>query len=174
MPLAASARSVSPSMFRWLTCCRRWSESATGEVDLADQHDGRSLVAAQGRRRNAKNESVVLGELLSEGAIAPLLMIRRGRYKYVFSEPDPEQLYDLVDDPHELHNLATQPDHAQRIQAFRAELAERWDAEAPCGSRSLPASDGDGSLPGRCCWANTRRGIFSPIRTPHNNTCAGI
>ncbi len=105
-------------------------ELATGEVDLADQHDGRSLAPLLRGDANAKNESVVLGELLSEGAIAPLLMIRRGRYKYVFSEPDPEQLYDLVDDPHELHNLATQPDHAQRIQAFRAELAERWDAGA--------------------------------------------
>ena len=73
-------------------------------------------------------EPIILGELLSEGAIAPLLMIRRGHYKYIYSEPDPEQLYDLENDPHELHNLADQPDHAAMIQDFRAELAQRWDS----------------------------------------------
>jgi choline-sulfatase len=68
----------------------------------------------------------VVGEILFEGAIAPCFMIRRGRYKYIYSEPDPEQLYDLESDPHELVNLAGQPDHETVLRAFRAEIDQRW------------------------------------------------
>jgi choline-sulfatase len=72
----------------------------------------------------------VIGEYLAEGAIAPLVMIRRGRYKFVHSPVDPDQLYDLHEDPDELHNLAPVPDHASRIEEFRTETARRWDLPA--------------------------------------------
>ena len=36
----------------------------------------------------------------------PLVMIKRGRYKFVHSPADPDQLYDLIEDPDELRNLA--------------------------------------------------------------------
>jgi choline-sulfatase len=57
-------------------------------------------------------------------------MIRRARYKFVHSPVDPDQLYDLVDDPDELVNLAALPAHATRVQQFRAEVASRWDLSA--------------------------------------------
>jgi len=57
-------------------------------------------------------------------------MIRRGRYKYIYSEPDPEQLYDLEDDPHELHNLADQPAYDALRGRFFEELMARWDPGA--------------------------------------------
>ena len=68
--------------------------------------DGRSLlphIAGSG------GHDEVLGEYFGEGAIAPLLMIRRGTYKYIRSRPDPEQLYDLAADPLEQVNLAKDP-----------------------------------------------------------------
>ena len=40
----------------------------------------------------------VIGEYLGEGAIAPLLMIRRGRTSSSHAS-DPDQLYDLASDP---------------------------------------------------------------------------
>ncbi len=37
-----------------------------------------------------------------------------------------EELYDTQADPHQLHNLATDPAHAERLRAMRAEL-HRWE-----------------------------------------------
>jgi choline-sulfatase len=70
------------------------------------------------------------GEYLGEGAVAPVLMIRRGRYKYIYSEPDPEQLYDVVADPRELTNLAGRPNHEATRRAFHAEAIEKWNPSA--------------------------------------------
>jgi choline-sulfatase len=72
----------------------------------------------------------VIGEYLAEGAIAPLVMIKRGRYKFVHSPVDPDQLYDLLDDPDEVRNLALVAQHAARVQEFRAEVLQRWDMPA--------------------------------------------
>ncbi len=57
-------------------------------------------------------------------------MIKRGRYKFVHSPVDPDQLYDLTDDPDEVRNLAATPAHASIVQAFKEEVAERWDLPA--------------------------------------------
>jgi len=48
----------------------------------------------------------------------------RGRYKYVFNGFDEDELYDLEEDPHEMHNLAGDPSH----QAIAEEMAARmWE-----------------------------------------------
>lgn len=91
---------------------------------LPEPLDGRSLWP---HLTGAGGHDEVVGEYLGEGAIAPLVMLRRGALKFVHSPADPDQLYDLVADPLELHNLATDPDHAAIVKAFRTEMAERWD-----------------------------------------------
>ncbi|MDE1922346.1 MAG: choline-sulfatase [Gammaproteobacteria bacterium] len=85
---------------------------------------GGSLVPALG---GAAGADQVIGEYLGEGAIAPVVMIRRGRHKFVHTRVDPDQLYDLVDDPLELRNLAAEPAHSASVRKFRTEVAERWD-----------------------------------------------
>jgi choline-sulfatase len=72
----------------------------------------------------------VIGEYYGEGALAPLLMIRRGRWKFITSLTDPDQLYDIQADPDERENLAEAPAHGETLAGFRAEAAERWDQEA--------------------------------------------
>ena len=57
-------------------------------------------------------------------------MIRRGRFKYIRSKPDPEQLYDLAADPLERENLARDPAHAKTVESFRKDALARWDEEA--------------------------------------------
>ena len=68
----------------------------------------------------------VIGEYLGEGAIAPIVMIRRERYKFIHTPVDPDQLFALAADPGELVNLAAHPQHAAQVSAFRDEVARRW------------------------------------------------
>jgi len=89
--------------------------------------DGRSL--RPHLERGAGHDEVI-GEYLAEGAIAPIVMIRRDRWKFIHSPADPDQLYDLSADPRERDNLATRPDHAGRVAEFRAEVSRRWDLAA--------------------------------------------
>jgi choline-sulfatase len=87
-----------------------------------------SLLGQDGAGRAA--EPMVLGEYLAEGAIAPIVMIRRGTLKFVHSPADPDQLYDLAADPDERRNLAAEEAHRVTVQAFRAEIARRWSLAA--------------------------------------------
>ena len=57
-------------------------------------------------------------------------MIRRGRYKFIHSPADPDQLFDLASDPHERVNLAGDPASAALAEEFRREVAARWDLAA--------------------------------------------
>ena len=70
----------------------------------------------------------VAAEYLGEGVNAPAVMLRRARHKYICCETDPEQLYDVESDPHELVNVAaSEPD---LCASFRAEVERRWDMPA--------------------------------------------
>jgi len=96
-------------------------------ADCATPLDGGSLTA---QLAGAPGRDEVIGEYLAEGAIAPLVMIKRGRYKFVHSPVDPDQLYDLTEDPEELTNLAPTTAHQARVREFRAEVGRRWDLPA--------------------------------------------
>jgi choline-sulfatase len=98
-------------------------------MSYADKLDGYSLLPwLEGGE--ITDPAPVYGEMLGESAITPVFMVRRGRYKYVFSQSDPEQLYDLVADPHELNNLATVQEHEQVRATFYKEMTSRWDPAA--------------------------------------------
>ena len=86
--------------------------------------DGTSLLPALEGSGTPSGE--VIGEYLAEGAIAPVVMIRRGRYKFVHSPVDPDQLFDVSADPDERVNLAAQGQRATLVADFRSEVARRW------------------------------------------------
>jgi choline-sulfatase len=96
-------------------------------AEYATPLDGSSLAS---QLAGAVGRDEVIGEYLAEGAIAPLVMIKRGRYKFVHSPVDPDQLYDLAEDPDEVRNLAPMPQHAARVQEFLGEVSRRWDMPA--------------------------------------------
>jgi choline-sulfatase len=75
-------------------------------------------------------ETTVYGEYLAEGVVAPMFMIRRGNWKFVCCDTDPDLLFDLESDPDELVNLATVPEHHERIAGFREEASRRWNSQA--------------------------------------------
>ena len=106
------------------------AELAGAEVEPAfGRLDGTSLVPLL-RGDAASYAGTVVGEYLAEGALAPVVMIRRGALKFVTSPGDPDQLFDLSSDPNELRNLATAADYAHEVVAFREEVAGRWDLAA--------------------------------------------
>ena len=72
----------------------------------------------------------MIGEYTGEGASAPAIMIRRGAYKFIHCPTDPDQLYDVATDPLEKKNLAAAPEHAQRVAAWRQEIAKDWNLDA--------------------------------------------
>jgi choline-sulfatase len=87
---------------------------------------GTSLVPAL---EGGAGPAQVLGEYLAEGAIAPVVMVRRGEHKFIHSPVDPDQLFNVRNDPDELTNLAACPEGAGLASEFRAEIAQRWDLD---------------------------------------------
>ena len=93
-----------------------------------DPLDGRSLWSlCKGEDPGDPDRAV--SEYLAEGTGAPMLMIRHGRYKYNCCPTDPEQLFDLHNDPDERVNLAGQADHAAVLESFRKDAEEHWDVD---------------------------------------------
>jgi choline-sulfatase len=89
------------------------------------EFEGTSLATALTGESGGPGEA--LGEYLAEGVPSPAVMIRRERHKYIRCTGDPDLLYDLANDPLELHNVAGEPAAAELVAAFRAESEERWD-----------------------------------------------
>jgi choline-sulfatase len=103
-------------------------EVAGGLVDPAMQGAGRSLVplAAGG----PAEPRPVLAEYTAEGALAPILMVRDGALKLIWSEADPPLLFDLDRDPRELRNVAQDPAYAAHLDRLLESVRENWDPAA--------------------------------------------
>ncbi len=90
---------------------------------LARTVDGRSLYPLlTGATENSN--ATAWGEYLAEGTVAPMYMLRRGPWKYIHCPTDPDQLFNLVDDPDELNNLAAS--HPIAVK-FRSEVVAKFD-----------------------------------------------
>lgn len=99
--------------------------------------DGISLLPhLEGR----EGHDTVFAEYTGEGTISPLMMIRRGPWKYITCPTDGVQLFNLENDPLELVDLAKvsskgaqtelEKEAAQKLAEFNAEAKERWDFDA--------------------------------------------
>ncbi|MBL8906080.1 MAG: sulfatase-like hydrolase/transferase, partial [Rhizobiales bacterium] len=92
--------------------------------ELARPVDGRSLLPLlEGAPENP--EATAWGEYLAEGAVAPIYMIRRGPWKFIYCPTDPDQLFNLKDDPQERRNLAS--DNPDLAASFRNEILAKFD-----------------------------------------------
>ncbi|KAI1122076.1 choline sulfatase [Nemania abortiva] len=100
--------------------------------------DGTSLLPhLQGK----PGHDTVIAEYTGEGTISPLMMIRRGPWKYITCPTDAPQLFNLENDPLELVNLAELANKTEGLTAdeeeakakfekFEAEAKARWDFKA--------------------------------------------
>jgi len=85
----------------------------------------------------AELDRPVYAEYLAEATTAPIFMIRQGNYKFVHSGDDPALLFDVVNDPHERNNLASDPTQADRVANFVAKVEAKWNADAISASIRL-------------------------------------
>lgn len=95
-----------------------------GEVEPLEGVDLITLFAAP-----PDPERPIFAEYLAEATPSPLLMIRQGRHKFIWSKDDPLLLFDLETDPDERTNIAGEAASAELIQHFSALVSEKWDAE---------------------------------------------
>jgi choline-sulfatase len=97
------------------------------DAGVAQGLDAESLMPLL--RGDHDDREVVVGQYLAEGAIAPLVMYRRGSWKLIHSPVDPDQLFDLATDPLERANRVDDPSCAELLAELRAAVAERWDLD---------------------------------------------
>ncbi|WP_315808503.1 choline-sulfatase [Pseudomonas sp. C9-3] len=102
-------------------------ELAGGQVEPGINLDGRSLLP---HLQGTGGHDEVIGEYTAEGTVSPLMMIRRGDFKFVYSEQDPCLLFDLKNDPRELENLVDSPAHVNLVRDLLGEARARWDVPA--------------------------------------------
>lgn len=83
----------------------------------------------------------VFAEYTGEGTVSPMMMIRRGPWKYITCPADGSQLFNLDNDPYELNDLVkglkkrtnlTAEDQSVKevFEGFEAEAKARWDFDA--------------------------------------------
>ena len=88
--------------------------------------DGRNLLEfAAG---NPQLDRPVYAEYLAETTTSPIFMIRRGNYKFIYSEDDPPLLFDIINDPDERTNLAGDAEHQAIVFQFKSEVLQKWDS----------------------------------------------
>ncbi len=93
---------------------------------IAPWVDGQSLLPLMACDRR---DQPVLMEYAAEGSYAPLVAMVEGQFKFVRCQLDPDQMFDLENDPLELVNLADDPAYAKQADSFRAKIEQRWNLD---------------------------------------------
>ncbi|KAJ5161422.1 hypothetical protein N7492_006814 [Penicillium capsulatum] len=112
----------------------------------------------------------VYGEYMGEGTQAPLVMIRRGRWKFIYSAIDPPMLFDLVADPDEQVNLVkglSVPSAAGAGAAAKPTKPLAVPATLPTPSDTPRASP----IPQRATDSSVSYPFPTPPRTPSPSKC---
>jgi choline-sulfatase len=116
-------------------------ETLTSHVDLAPTlltAAGAPLIASEWRGKALQDIAslptdqgrVIFSEYHAGGSNTAFFMICKGRYKYIVYVGYTPELFDLIDDPHEGHNLAANPEFSHVVRELDSELRRIVDPEA--------------------------------------------
>ncbi len=75
-------------------------------------------------------ERVVFSEYHAAGAVSGAFMLRKGRWKYIYYEGFPAELFDLQNDPEEINNLADDPAFDPVCATLHRDLLNICDPQA--------------------------------------------
>ena len=95
-------------------------------IDLPEQFHNGHFYDAPFRDAPPQDEHIFFEHYAAYWGIHPFYAIRTPQYKYVryYGDDACEEMYDLAIDPHELSNIAADPNYAEQ----RSELAQRADS----------------------------------------------
>ena len=99
-----------------------------GEEFPSDDRSGASLFDIAGAADD--EERIVLSQYHAVGAPTGAFMLRQGMWKYVHFVGMPPELFDLENDPEEMHDLGQELAQSDRIAAFERALRNMLDPEA--------------------------------------------
>jgi choline-sulfatase len=94
--------------------------------DVVQKVDGDSLWNLLSDEDTAWKDYAV-SEYYSEGVCQPMRMAVRNQLKYVYVHEEAPQLFDLAQDPHEVHNCIADPVYADRLDELKSMVHEGWD-----------------------------------------------
>jgi len=117
--------------------------------------DGDSLLGLlRGTEAGWKGEA--LCEYYGEGTVHSMAALRRGRYKYVYVQGQPPRLFDLINDPHEMKNLADDPRYtsvcAELLEAIQPELMAEMDEKVLSSQRQRMMLNESLAASGKTNW----------------------
>jgi len=104
-------------------------ELSGATTPVATPLDGRSVLPLIEGPLHDPHVPLVKAEYLAEGALDPIVMLRRGDYKFVYSRQDGALLFNLVEDPSELINLAVDPAREPEVEQWLSEVHQHWDLQ---------------------------------------------
>lgn len=97
-------------------------------LPLPDKLEGSSLLPVMTGRADGRDR-IALAENYRAGFAGR--MIRTDRWKYFFYTSGEEYLYDMHNDPGEVHNLVDSPEHRALVMELRERASDGWIPEAP-------------------------------------------
>lgn len=94
--------------------------------DFKDIFDGNSLFNII-HEKSDNWEDILYAEHNDSGTQGPRLMVKKGNFKYIWSENYEPILYDLQSDPKELNNLANVPIYKDVLDTLHALVEKKWN-----------------------------------------------